>query len=154
VEETIEILRGIKERYEEHQTHDSRRRPEGGGRARLQVRGRPLPADKAIDLVDDSLEGAHQEVLHAAIAEGSRCAGWKVCDREGPAISSQQYEMAAELRDREIKLQDKIEKMERAGSPTRGTPAHWTEKIARGCQNVDGHPAARIASEESARLRR
>ena len=45
VEETIEILKGIRERYEEHhKVDDHRRGPQGRGRAVGPLRHRPLPA--------------------------------------------------------------------------------------------------------------
>src|SRR5204863_2602335 len=114
VEETIEILKGIKERYEEHHKliiSDDALKAAAELAARY-VSDRFLP-DKAIDLVDEA--ASHVRIRKAAtppsLQEGMR--GLESLRREkDQAIASQQYEYAAELRDRELKLQERIEKME------------------------------------------
>ena len=68
------------------------------------------------------------------------------------AIASQQYEYAAELRDRELKLQEKIEKMEKGiGRRARqvAKPIVTEDDIAEVVAMWTGIPVARIASEES-----
>src|SRR5205823_11718213 len=114
VDETIDILRGIKERYEEHHklsiTDDALKA--AAELAARYVADRFLP-DKAIDLVDEA--SSHVRIRKAAtppsVQELTR--GLESLRKEkDQAIASQQYEYAAELRDRELKLQDRIEKME------------------------------------------
>src|SRR5207249_8888565 len=70
------------------------------------------------------------------------------------AIANQQYERAAELRDREVKLQDKLEGME--GDWKEEREEHKPEVNAEDISEVvamwTGIPVTRIASEESQRL--
>src|SRR3989449_462419 len=70
------------------------------------------------------------------------------------AIAAQQYELAAELRDREGKLRDKIEKLEAGWQTQQGTdrPVVGPEDIAHVVSMWTGIPVMRIAEEESARL--
>ena len=70
------------------------------------------------------------------------------------AIQRQQYELAAELRDRELKLQDSIEKLEQGWQQTRRAPSLSSreEDIAEVVGDVDGHPGHADRQEESARL--
>ena len=114
VEETIEILRGIKERYEQHhrlEISDEALKAAAELAARY-VPDRFLP-DKAIDLVDEA-------ALARADAAGQRAALLKemlrslesVQNEKEAAISAQQYELAAEYRDQEAKLRAKLEKLE------------------------------------------
>ena len=69
--------------------------------------------DKAIDLVDEA--ASHVRIRKAATPPSMQEAvrGLESLRKEkDQAIGAQQYEFAAELRDRELKLQDRIEKME------------------------------------------
>jgi ATP-dependent Clp protease ATP-binding subunit ClpC len=70
------------------------------------------------------------------------------------AISSQQYEYAAELRDREVKLQEKIEQLEQGLEVARedNKPVVTEDDISEVVSMWTGIPVARIASEESQRL--
>jgi ATP-dependent Clp protease ATP-binding subunit ClpC len=70
------------------------------------------------------------------------------------AIAAQQYEYAAELRDRELKLQEKIGEMGDWAEGAQGvaTPVVTEEDVSEVVAMWTGIPVARIASEESARL--
>src|SRR5438270_155112 len=118
VEETIEILKGIRERYEEHHklTISDEALQAAAELAARYVSDRFLP-DKAIDLVDEA--SSHVRIRKSAtppsVQEALR--GLESLRKEkDQAIGSQQYEFAAELRDRELKLQERIEKMEQGAS--------------------------------------
>jgi len=118
------------------------------------VADRFLP-DKAIDLVDEAASRVRirKSSTPPSLKEAMR--GLESLRREkDAAISSQQYEYAAELRDREVKLQDKIEKMEEGWESEREDtkPQVTEEDIAEVVSMWTGIPLARIASEESARL--
>ncbi|HZU76491.1 MAG TPA: ATP-dependent Clp protease ATP-binding subunit, partial [Dehalococcoidia bacterium] len=157
VEETVEILRGIKDRYEEHHkltiTDDALRA--AAELAARYVADRFLP-DKAIDLVDEAASRVRIKKSSTPPSLKEAMRGLESLRREkDAAISSQQYEYAAELRDREIKLQDKIEKMEEGWESERSDdtkPLVTEEDIAEVVSMWTGIPLARIASEESARL--
>jgi len=156
VEETIEILRGIKHRYEEHHKliisdEALKAAAELAGRY---VADRFLP-DKAIDLVDEAASRVRirKSGTPPSLKEAQR--GLESVQREkDAAISSQQYEYAAELRDREVKLQEKIESMEEGWESERevSKPVVTAEDIAEVVSMWTGIPVSRIASEESQRL--
>ncbi|HXH21992.1 MAG TPA: ATP-dependent Clp protease ATP-binding subunit [Dehalococcoidia bacterium] len=156
VEETIEILKGIRERYEEHhklKITDEALKAAAELAARY-VSDRFLP-DKAIDLVDEA--ASHVRIRKSATPPSLQEAvrGLESLRREkDQAIAAQQYEFAAELRDRELKLQDRIEKMEEGLDVERGSvlPEVTEEDIAEVVAMWTGIPVTRIASEESQRL--
>ncbi|MBK7124861.1 MAG: ATP-dependent Clp protease ATP-binding subunit [Dehalococcoidia bacterium] len=156
VEETIEILKGIRPRYEEH--HKLKISDAAlVGAAELSSRyvsDRFLP-DKAIDLIDEA--SSRVRIRRAATPPSLKEAmkGLESLRREKEqAIASQQYEYAAELRDRELKLQDKIKEMGEweEGEEGIATPVVTEEDISEVVSMWTGIPVARIASEESARL--
>ena len=110
-DETIQILNNIKERYEEH--HSVTYTPEAiASCVKLTERyitDRHLP-DKAIDALDEVGSRVHitninvpQEIVDI---EG-QIEGLK--EQKAEVIRSQQYEKAAELRDNERKLQERLE---------------------------------------------
>jgi ATP-dependent Clp protease ATP-binding subunit ClpC len=70
------------------------------------------------------------------------------------AIQQQEYELAAELRDREVKLRDRIAKLESGWHLDRGNekPTVGEEEIAQIVSMWTGIPVMRIAQEESQRL--
>ena len=156
MEETIEILKGIRPRYEEH--HKLKISDAAlVGAAELSSRyvsDRFLP-DKAIDLIDEA--SSRVRIRRAATPPSLKEAmkGLESLRREkDQAIASQQYEYAAELRDRELKLQDKIKEMGEweEGEEGIATPVVTEEDISEVVSMWTGIPVARIASEESARL--
>ena len=154
VEETIEILKGIKEKYEEHHKliiSDEALKAAAELASRY-VSDRFLP-DKAIDLVDEASSRVRirRSATPPSLKEASR--GLESLRKEkDAAISSQQYEYAAELRDREVKLQEKIESLEQGIEVQREgeKPVVTEEDIAEVVSMWTGIPVARIASEESA----
>jgi ATP-dependent Clp protease ATP-binding subunit ClpC len=158
VEESIEILKGVRERYEEHhklKISDEALKAAAELGARY-VPDRFLP-DKAIDLVDEA--AAHVRIRKSTTPPSMQEAlrGLESLRKEkDQAIGAQQYEFAAELRDRELKLQDRIEKMEE-GSTSEGDeapamPTVTEDDIADVVAMWTGIPVQRIASEESERL--
>ena len=156
IEETVEILKGIRASYEEH--HKLKVSDEAlQGAAELSSRyviDRYLP-DKAIDLIDEA--SSRVRIRRAATPPSMKEAmkGLESLRREkDQAIAAQQYEYAAELRDRESRLQDKIGEMGEweEGDSGLATPVVSAEDIAEVVSMWTGIPVARIASEESARL--
>ena len=156
VEETVEILKGVRSAYEEHhklQISDDAIKAASELSSRY-VSDRFLP-DKAIDLIDEAAArvriGRHS--TPPSVREATK--GLEALRREkDQAIANQQYEYAAELREREVRLQSKLEELEeevqteRAGDELivgdediRDVVSMWT-----------GIPLTRIASEETARL--
>ncbi|MDV3310786.1 MAG: ATP-dependent Clp protease ATP-binding subunit [Cyclobacteriaceae bacterium] len=156
VEETIQILDNIKEKYEEH--HHVVYTPEAiEACVKLSDRyisDRYLP-DKAIDVLDEAGARVHINNIHVpeeivkleeAIEE--------VKKEKNRVVKSQKYEEAAQLRDKEKKL---IEQLEIA-------KAKWEEKTRTEKYTVDeddvadviammtGIPTKRIAQKESNKL--
>ncbi len=157
VEESIEILKGVRERYEEHhklKISDEALKAAAELGARY-VPDRFLP-DKAIDLVDEA--AAHVRIRKSSTPPSMQEAlrGLESLRKEkDQAIGAQQYEFAAELRDRELKLQDRIEKMEEGAPEGEEAPAEpivTEDDIADVVAMWTGIPVQRIASEESERL--
>ncbi len=159
VEETIDILKGIRERYEDHHklsiSDDALKA--AAELASRYVSDRFLP-DKAIDLVDEA--ASHVRIRKSSTPPSMQEAlrGLESLRKEkDQAIGSQQYEFAAELRDRELKLQERIENMEEGAetevsSEDDGRPIVTDEDIAEVVAMWTGIPVTRIASEESERL--
>src|SRR3990170_2416511 len=156
VEETLEILRGIRERYEEHHrlTISDEALTAAANLAARYVADRFLP-DKAIDVVDEAASRVRIRRSSAPPTLKEASKGLESLRREKEAaIASQQYEYAAELRDRELKLMEKIQKMESGWQTEQDSdkPVVTAEDIAEIISMWTGIPVVRIASEESARL--
>jgi ATP-dependent Clp protease ATP-binding subunit ClpC len=156
VEETIEILRGIKERYEAHhrlEISDEALKAAAELAARY-VPDRFLP-DKAIDLVDEAASRVRmQRASTPPLLKDAMRGLESVQSEKESAISAQQYELAAELRDREAKLRSRIEKLESGWHSQQGAekPVVTAEDIAHVVSMWTGIPVMRIAEEESTRL--
>jgi ATP-dependent Clp protease ATP-binding subunit ClpC len=156
VDETIEILIGVKERYEDHHklVISEEAVTAAAQLASRYVSDRFLP-DKAIDLVDEAASRVRITRANAPPSLREAMHGLDSLRREKEAaISAQQYEYAAELRDREMKLQTKLDEMEEGWESERelSKPVVTEEDIAEVVSMWTGIPVSRIASEESARL--
>ncbi len=155
-EETIAILHGIKSRYEEHhRLIISDEAIEAAAElASRYVPDRFLP-DKAIDLVDEAASRVRIKRSYTPPSLQEAGKGLESLRREKEeAIAAQQYEFAAQLRDREAKLQDKLEGMKAGWKTERdeSKPIVTEEDICEVVSMWTGIPVTRIASEESQRL--
>ena len=156
VEETVDILRGIKVRYEEHHNlviNDEALKAAASLAARY-IPDRFLP-DKAIDLIDEAASRVRIEHLTPPlpVAELNKALD-SVRKEKDQAIASQQYEYAAELRDRELKLEEKITK-----SQLEWKDEHVAEQIEVNEEDIaevvsmwTGIPVTKLASDETSRL--
>jgi len=158
VEETIEILRGIKDRYEQHHRLEI---TDEALHAAATLSSRYVPdrflPDKAIDLIDEASARVRLQRSMAPPSLKDALKGLETVRKEKEAaIAAQQYEYAAELRDRELKLAEKIEKLESGWKATESTdkPRVTEEDIAQVVSMWTGIPVVRIAQEESERLLR
>ncbi|MCH7998837.1 MAG: ATP-dependent Clp protease ATP-binding subunit, partial [Chloroflexi bacterium] len=155
-EQTIAILHGIRARYEEHHhlTISDEALKAAAELASRYVPDRFLP-DKAIDLVDEAASRVRIKRSYAPPSLQEASKGLESLRREKEeAIAAQQYEFAAQLRDREVNLQDKLEGMQ-AGWKTEkeeSKPVVTEEDICEVVAMWTGIPVTRIASEESQRL--
>jgi ATP-dependent Clp protease ATP-binding subunit ClpC len=156
IEETVEILRGIKERYEEYhrlEISDESLMMAANLSARY-ITDRHLP-DKAIDLVDEAASRVRikRGGIPIGLKETKRALESVRKDKE-EAISSQQYEYAAELRDRELHLLEKIKDMEKDWQAEQSAEkvVVTEEDIAEVVSMWTGIPVVRLAQDESSRL--
>ncbi len=156
IEQTLEILRGIKHRYEEHHRlsiSDEALKAAANLSARF-ITARFLP-DKAIDLVDEASSRVRikRGGVPLSLTEIKKALEAVRRDKE-QAIAAQQYEYAAELRDRELHLTEKLQKMEKEfqTEQVETRPTVTEEDIAVVVSMWTGIPVARIAQDESSRL--
>ncbi|MBA7649268.1 Negative regulator of genetic competence ClpC/MecB [subsurface metagenome] len=156
VEETLEILKGVKERYEEHHQLIITEKALGAA-ATLSARYIPdrfLP-DKAIDLIDEAASRVRirHRTIPITLKEARRAEDSVRKDKEA-ALATQQYEYAAELRQRELQIEEKIKKMEEEWQAEQGqdNPEVGEEDIAEVVSMWTGIPVVQLASDETSRL--
>ena len=156
VDETIEILRGIKSRYEEHhqlEIEDDALRTAATLAARF-IADRFLP-DKAIDLIDEAASRVRINSSTAPISVKEASKMLESVQREkDEAISGRQYEYAAELRDRETSLSEKLSELEKDWEQELGEdkPVVTEEHISEVVSMWTGIPVTRLATTETERL--
>jgi ATP-dependent Clp protease ATP-binding subunit ClpC len=156
VEETIDILKGIREKYEQHHrlTISDAAIKAAAEMASRYITDRFLP-DKAIDLIDEAASRVRMQRSLAPLNLKEAMKGLEaVLNEKEAAIQQQEYELAAELRDREVKLRDRIAKLESGWHKEQGNekPIVGEEDIAQIVSMWTGIPVMRIAQEESVRL--
>ena len=155
VEDTVKILEGIKVRYEEHHhlTISDEALEAAANLSARYISDRFLP-DKAIDLIDEASSRVRirRSQMPPSVKEAMR--GLESVRREKEAaIAAQQYEYAAELRDRELKLVERIESLDGGWEEAdASTPVVNGEDIAQVVSMWTGIPVTRLANEESAKL--
>ncbi len=156
VEESIDILRGIKERYEDHHqlTISDEALKTAAHLASRYIPDRFLP-DKAIDLIDEASSRVRLRHLvpPLSIAELRRALESVRREKE-QAIANQQYEYAAELRERELKLEEKTSRMQLEWKKEREVekPVVTAEDVAEVVSMWTGIPVTKLAADETTRL--
>ncbi|MEA1959836.1 MAG: ATP-dependent Clp protease ATP-binding subunit [Bacillota bacterium] len=156
LEESVEILKGVRDRYEAH--HGVKIGDEALEAAvRLSARyisDRFLP-DKAIDLIDEAASRVRlaNYVLPPEIKELEAQLKELVKEKE-ESIATQEYEKSAQLRDQEQKLKDQIEneRKEWMGKRSLEMGSVTEEEIAGIISSWTGIPVSKLAVEESERL--
>ncbi len=155
-EETIQILDNIKEKYEEH--HHVNYTPDAiDACVKLSDRyisDRYLP-DKAIDVLDEAGARVHIKNIHvpAEITKFEESIE-NIKKEKNKVVKSQKYEEAAQLRDKEKKLLEQLEraknKWEEETKTKRYTVAE--ENVAEVIAMMTGIPTKRIAQKEGTKL--
>lgn len=156
LEESIEILKGLRDRYE---AHHAVKIGDDAIEAAVQlsfryISDRYLP-DKAIDLIDEASSRVRlaNYVVPDDIKEGENRLQELIKEKE-EAINAQEYEKAAQLRDEEQKLKEQIESERKEWANQRslemGTVGE--EDIAAIVSSWTGIPVSKLAEEESERL--
>ncbi|XP_027364575.1 chaperone protein ClpC, chloroplastic-like [Abrus precatorius] len=162
VDETIQILKGLRERYEIH--HKLRYTDDAlVAAAQLShqyISDRFLP-DKAIDLIDEA--GSRVRLQHAQLPEEARELDKEVrqiVKEKEEAVRNQDFEKAGELRDREMDLKtqfsalvEKGKEMSKAESEAGDGCLVVTEvDIQHIVSNSTGIPVEKVSTDESDRL--
>ncbi len=155
-DETVEILRGIKSRYEEHHrlTISDEALHAAAQLASRYISDRFLP-DKAIDLMDEASSRVRIKAANTPLSVKEAMQVLDTVRREkDEAIGGQQYEYAAELRDRELRLGEKLQSLETEwqSEQEKDRPTVTEEDIAEVVGMWTGIPVTRLATEETTRL--
>ena len=155
-DETVDILMGVKGNYEDHHNVEF---TDAAIRAAATLATRFIPdrflPDKAIDLLD---EAGSRVRLRGSVTPTSVKDAMEVLEtvrkEKDEAIASQQYEVAAELRDRELNLNQDLDtlKEEWQEDRARGRTTVTEEDIAEVVSMWTGIPVTRLAAEETERL--
>ena len=156
--ESIEILEGIKTRYEDfHRVSYTRRAVEASVElARRYVADRFLP-DKAIDLLDEAgalkrVGGPEKPPELAKVEDEIR----RLSEDKLALVSTQNYERAAEVRDNVRKLKARLEelKSEWEGSSHNARAEVTEEEVRAVLSEATGIPLSRLSEGDAERLLR
>ena len=156
VSETIEILKGLRDKYEAH--HRVKYLDEAldvaAKLADRYIAGRFLP-DKAIDLIDEAGSRARLSVLTVPpeIKELEDKIEHIRKEKEA-AIKGQDFELAASLRDQEREAREQLEKVKADWKKSKGEamPVITSEDIAVIVSKWTGIPLIRLEEKETERL--
>ena len=156
-EETLHILQNIKDRYEDH--HNVHYTDEAikacVSLSARYITDRCFP-DKAIDVMDEA--GSRVHLTNIQVPEEIEQQEARIADAQAQknlAVKNQDYELAADYRDQERRLEHELTEMKR----------HWEaslkdhrqtvdeEKIAETVSMITGIPVQRMAQSEGIRLK-
>lgn len=160
VEETIEILFGLRDRYEQH--HKLKITDEAlEAAAKLSDRyisDRYLP-DKAIDLIDEA--GSRVRLIESQLPPAAKELDKElrqILKQKDDAVRSQDFDKAGELRDREMEIKAEIRSISAAtkkkseDSSDADGPSVGPEEIAYIVSSWTGVPVSKITETESQKL--
>ncbi|MCK7533591.1 MAG: ATP-dependent Clp protease ATP-binding subunit [Marinilabiliales bacterium] len=156
IEETIDILNNIKERYEEH--HNVTYTPDAIEACvkltNRYISDRNLP-DKAIDALDES--GSRVHISNIVVPEKILTLEKQLEDtkkEKSSAVKNQNYERAASFRDKERDILDLIEAEKKSWEKELAVNREIVdaEKVAEVVAMMTGVPVQRIAQTEGTRL--
>ncbi|MFC1929789.1 ATP-dependent Clp protease ATP-binding subunit [Chloroflexota bacterium] len=156
VSETQDILRGVRERYEEHHhlTISDEALNSAAVLAARYIPARYLP-DKAIDLVDEAASKVRikHRTMPITLKEAKHLAGNVRKDKDA-ALATRQYDLAAEKREQELQIEDKIKQLEEEWRTEQGEdkPIVTPENIAEVVSMWTGIPVMQLADDETSRL--
>ncbi|AFZ48403.1 ATPase AAA-2 domain protein [Cyanobacterium stanieri PCC 7202] len=157
VDETIEILFGLRERYEQH--HKLKISDEAlDAAAKLSDRyisDRYLP-DKAIDLIDEA--GSRVRLLNSQLPAEAKELDKElrqVLKEKDEAVRSQDFDKAGELRDREMEIKTEIRGLadqKKQNPDVSDNPVVNEEEIAQIVASWTGVPVQKLTESESEKL--
>ena len=155
-EETVDILRGVKDQYEQHHDLDitDEAIQQAATLASRYIADRFLP-DKAIDLIDEAASRVriNSSAPPVSVKEMERMLD-SVRKEKDEAIAARSYEFAAELRDREEGISQKLEQLKKdwKDEQTQDKPIVTEEDIAEVVSMWTSIPVTRLAATETERL--
>ena len=155
-DDTVAILMGVRSKYEEHHKVDISDEAIRSAAllAQRYIPDRFLP-DKAIDVVDEAGSGVR---LRGSATPASVKDAMQVLEQvrkeKDEAIASQQYEAAAELRDRELRQNEDLDTLEKEWQEGENAERRVVteDDIAEVVSMWTGIPVTRLAEEETERL--
>jgi ATP-dependent Clp protease ATP-binding subunit ClpC len=159
VDETIEILHGLRERYEQHhKLKISDAALEAAAKlSDRYISDRYLP-DKAIDLVDEA--GSRVRLINSQLPAAAKELDKelrKVLKEKDEAVRSQDFDRAGELRDREMEIKAEIRSIAQTKksdpkSSDEASPVVTEEDIAQIVASWTGVPVNKLTESESEKL--
>ncbi len=156
VEETVEIMKGLRTKYENHHkvTYTDRALEVAAVLSERYINDRALP-DKAIDILDEA--GARVRLTAMEIPYDLRIKETELDDvirSKEEAVESQDYEKAAQLRDKQDHLRDEIQAMKtKWRDEQKETRLVVNEEEVRGVvMKMTGVPTTEMGGEESKRI--
>jgi len=161
VDDCIQILGGLRERYESHHklTYTDEALSAAAKLAHQFISDRFLP-DKAIDLIDEA--GSRVRLRHAALPEEARELDKELkalLKEKDSAVRGQDFEKAGSLRDREMELKAQISAItsakreeDKAETEAGAGPVVTESDIASIVASWTGIPVEKVSSDESKKL--
>lgn len=156
VEETIEILTNIKDKYEDHHhvTYTDEAIAQAVKLSERYISDRFLP-DKAIDVMDEV--GARVHISNITVPEDIVVLEQQIEEvkkQKNLVVKSQKYEEAAQLRDREKKLLDQLDRAKIAWEEDTKKRRYTVneENVAEVVAMMTGIPVNRVAQNEGQKL--
>ncbi len=156
VEQTLEILRGVKERYEEHHklTITDEALSQAATLSARYIPDRFLP-DKAIDLIDEA--SSRVRIKHSTVPvtlKKARLDEDSIRKDKEAALASKEYDRAAELRQRELQTEEERRGLEERWQAEleQEKPVVTAENIAEVVSMWTGIPLVQLSGDETSRL--
>ncbi|MCP4572014.1 MAG: ATP-dependent Clp protease ATP-binding subunit [bacterium] len=157
-EETIEILFGLRDRYETHHRvkYDDDAIRAAAFLSNRYISGRALP-DKAIDVIDEAGSRARlgAAVVPPDLREIEQRIDEVVAEKES-AIQGQEFEKAAEIRDEEKELKRRLQDLKQDWAAEGSDPVTTVDQrlVCRVIADITGIPVAEVEEEETDKLLR
>ncbi len=158
VEETIEILYGLRDRYEQHhRLKISDLALEAAARLSARyISDRQLP-DKAVDLIDEA--GSRVRILNSKIPSAAKSLNKELRDilkEKADAVLLQEFSQAGKIREREIQIQAEIRALIQDENPNSIEPDAYPvveeEDISHIVASWTGIPVNKLTESESKKL--
>jgi ATP-dependent Clp protease ATP-binding subunit ClpC len=157
-EETVEILFGLKDKYEEHHKvlFDDDAIKASVFLSNRYISGRALP-DKAIDIIDEA--GSRARLSMTVVPPDLRDIEKKieeVVSEKESAIQAQEFEKAASFRDEEKELKKQLSELKQNWSADTGEEQAVVDQrlVCRVIADITGIPVAEVEEEETDKLLR